>query len=74
MEKLKHPVYKNENIETKYLNNTRRNRFLKVRNSRLEQENDFIGLKDTELKDRVKNQKMNRRTIFETNSNFCVYR
>ena len=36
MKKLKHPVYKNENIETKYLNNTRRNRFLKVRNSRLE--------------------------------------
>ena len=33
MENLKHPNYKNENIETKYLNKMQRNRFLKVKNS-----------------------------------------
>ena len=52
METLKQPNYKNENIETKYLNNTQKNRFLKVKNSLLELENDFIGLKHGELKDR----------------------
>ena len=36
MEKLKHLNYKNKNIETKYLNNVQRNRFLKVQNSLLE--------------------------------------
>ena len=41
--------YKMENNQTKYLNNTR---FLKVKNSLLELEKDFIELKDRELKDR----------------------
>ena len=36
MENLKHPTYKNENIETKYLNNVQRNRFLKIKNNLLE--------------------------------------
>ena len=44
--------YKNKNIETKYLNNIRKNRFLKVKNSLLESEKYFIELKDREIKDR----------------------
>ena len=42
----------NENIERKYLNNVRKNQFLKVKNGLLELEKDFIELKDKELKDR----------------------
>ena len=45
--------YKNENIERKYLKNKRKNQFLKVNNSLLELEKDFIELKDRSLKDRV---------------------
>ena len=41
--------YKNENIERKYLNNMRKSQFLKVNNSLLELEKDFI-----ELRDRIK--------------------
>ena len=44
--------YKNENIEKKYLNNTQKNKFLKVNNSLLELEKDFIELKEREVKDR----------------------
>ena len=39
---MENPNYKNENIETKYLNNTQKNEFLKVKNSLLELEKDFI--------------------------------
>ena len=49
---MENPSYKNENIERKYLNNMQKNQFLKVNNSLLELEKDFIELKDTELKDR----------------------
>ena len=42
--------HKNENIERKYLNNMPKNQFLKVKNSILELEKDFIKLKDRELK------------------------
>ena len=49
MENLK---YKNENIERKYFKNIRINQFLKIKNSLLELENDFIELKDRELRDR----------------------
>ena len=42
--------YKNEIMETKYLK-VWKNQFLKVKNSHLELEKDFIGLKDIELKD-----------------------
>ena len=38
--------YKNENIVIKYLNNMQKNQFLKVKNSLLELEKDFIELKD----------------------------
>ena len=44
--------YENENIARKYLSNMRRNKFLKVNNSLVELEKDFIELKDRELKDR----------------------
>ena len=52
MENLKYSKSGNENNEVKYLNNTQRNKFLNVKNSVLELENDFIGLKDGELQDR----------------------
>ena len=49
---MKNVNYKNENIEKKYLNNMQKNQFLRVKNSLLELEQDFIELKDSELKDR----------------------
>ena len=52
MKNLKNPSYKNENIEKKYLNSTRWNRFLKVKNNLLELENDWRELKDGGLKNR----------------------
>ena len=47
---MKNPNYKNENIDGKYLNNMRRNQFLKIKNSLLELEKGFIELKDRELR------------------------
>ena len=52
MENLKYSNNKNENNADKYLNSSRRSRFLKVKDNLLELENDFISLKDGELKDR----------------------
>ena len=49
---MENPNYKNENIETKYLNNMRKNQFLKLKSSLLELKKDFIELKDREWKDR----------------------
>ena len=49
MENSKHSNYKNENIDTKYLNNMQKALFLKVKNSLLELEKDFIELEDREL-------------------------
>ena len=43
--------YINKNTEKAYLNNMRKNQFLKVKNSLLELEKDFIELKDRELKE-----------------------
>ena len=45
---MENPNDKNENIETKYLNNMRKNQFLKLKNSVLELKKDFIELKDRE--------------------------
>ena len=45
--------YKKENIERKYLNKMQKNQFLKVKDSLLEIEKDFIELKDRELKEGV---------------------
>ena len=44
--------YKNEDIERKYLKNMQRKQFLKVKNSLLNLEKDFMELRDRELKDR----------------------
>ena len=44
--------YKNKNIEIKYVNNMEMTRFLKIKNSILELEKDFIKLKDRGLEDR----------------------
>ena len=49
---MENPNYRNGNIEKKYLRNMQKNQFLKVKNSLLELEKDFIELKDRELKDR----------------------
>ena len=45
-------IIKNENIEIKYIKNMQKSQFLKVKNSVLELEKDFIELKDRELRDR----------------------
>ena len=47
---MENPNFKNENIEIKYLNNMRKNQFLKVKNSLLELEKDSIELKNRQLK------------------------
>ena len=49
---MKSRNYKNENIERKFLKIIQKNQCLKVKNSLLELEKDFIELKDIELKDR----------------------
>ena len=49
---MENPNYKSENIERKFLKIIQKNQFLKVKNSLLELEKDFIELKDRELKDR----------------------
>ena len=67
---MENPSYKNVNIERIYLNNTWKNQILKVKNSLLELEKDFIELKDRELKDREVKIKIDRRTFFYTN--YCV--
>ena len=46
---MENPSYKNENIERKYLNNMQKNQLLKIKNSPLELEKDFIELKDGEV-------------------------
>ena len=52
MNRLGHQIYKNENTETKYLNNIRKSRTLKVKNSLLELKKDFKELRERELRDR----------------------
>ena len=44
--RMKNPDYKKETIEIKYLNKVRENQFLKIKNSLLEIEKDFIELKE----------------------------
>ena len=52
MNRLGNQNYKNKNTETKYLNNIRKSRTLKVKNSLLELKKDFKELRDRELRDR----------------------
>ena len=40
--RMEYPSYENGNIERKYLSNMRKNQFVKVKNSLLELEKDFI--------------------------------
>ena len=47
---LENIIYKNENIEWKYLKVIRKNQFLKAKNSLLESWKYFIELKDREVK------------------------
>ena len=46
--RMENSNYKSENIEAKYLNNMRKNRFLKVKNSLLRLEKASIKSKDKE--------------------------
>ena len=39
---MKNPNYKNENLETKYLNNMQKNQFFKVKKSRIKESFDRI--------------------------------
>ena len=48
MDHLRHLNYKNENTETKYLNDDRKNRTLKEKNSLLELEKAFKELRERE--------------------------
>ena len=49
---MKNLNYENENVERKYSKNMRKFQFSKVKNSFLELEKDFIGLKNRTFKDR----------------------
>ena len=49
---MKNRNHKYGNIKTKYLNNIRKKKSLKVKNSLLELEKDLIEVKDRESKDR----------------------
>ena len=49
---MQNPNYRKENTERKFLKFMRKCQFLKVKNSLLELEKDFIKLKDIKLKDR----------------------
>ena len=62
---MEKPNYKNQNIERKFLKFTNfLNQFLKVKNSILELEKDFIELKDSELKDRNVKIKRDKEELF----------
>ena len=66
---MENPNYNSQNIERKYLKIMWKNLFLKIRNTLLELQTDFIELKDTELKDREIKIK---RDIFKTHC--CIRR
>ena len=51
---MENPNYKNENIETKYLSNMRKNQLLKIKNSLLEFEKYFIELRIKRIKRIIK--------------------
>ena len=63
--------YKQKNIDIKYLNNIWKNQFLKLKNSLLDSEKDFIELKDRELKDREVNIKREIEELF-SNQLLCL--
>ena len=61
---MENPNYKNNNTERKFLKIMQKNKFLKVKNSLLELEKDFIELKDIELKEREVNIKREIEELF----------
>ena len=61
---MENPNYKNENIEKKYLNNMRKNQFLKIKKNLLELEKDLVELKDRELKDKEMKTKREKEELF----------
>ena len=61
---MENPNYKNNNTERKFLKIMQKNQFLKVKNSLLELEKDFIELKDIELKEREVNIKREIEELF----------
>ena len=63
--------YKEKNNDIKYLNNIWKNQFLKLKNSLLDSEKDFIELKDRELKDREVNIKREIEELF-SNQLLCL--
>ena len=65
---MENPNYRKENIERKYLNKMPENQFLKVKNSLLDLEKDFIELKNRELKDnKVKIKREIEELLFKQN-------
>ena len=64
--------YENKNIERKYLKNIRKTQVLKVKNSLLELEKDFMELKDKELKDKEVKIKREIGELF-LNRLLCLY-
>ena len=56
--------YKNKNTVRKYLNIMQNNQLLKVKNSLLELEKDFIDLKDVAVKEREIKIKRQREELF----------
>ena len=62
--------YKNENTERRYLHIMQKNQFLKVKNSLLKLEKDFIDLKDIELKHREIKIKREIEELFQNNFRF----
>ena len=62
--------YKNENTERRYLHIMQKNQFLKVKNSLLKLEKDFLDLKDIELKHRERKIKREIEELFQNNFRF----
>ena len=63
--RIEHPNYKNENINRKYLNNMPKNQFLKVMNSLLELEKDFMELEGWRIeRKRSKHLRRDRMAIY----------
>ena len=64
--RMENTNYKNKDVGKKFLKIMQKNQFLKVKNSVLELEKDFIELKDVELKNReVKNKKETEELLFK---------
>ena len=72
MNGLRHQNYKNENAETKYLNNIQKGKILKVKSNLWELGKDFKELRHRELKDRKINFRREIEELF-LNELLCLY-